>query len=351
MALSIGEAVIHPTEALENPETYFKAPVSAGPYVIDGFSPGDQVMHLVENESYVGGPLMVKAIDSVTVTDITQAALQLTSGQLDFAWGLPYASVDTASSIEGVEVILHPTGGVFQLGINPTLGGPLSDPIVRQAISLALNRVEISEKAWMGHTEVNPGWIFTTSPSYTPALPGDGEQDLDAAKDLLASTPYAAGFDMTIDTFGVRDGHTATVTLMKAQLAELGINVTVNPQEIPTVVDRLNKNVAQAFFQGSVAPTAASVMVVDNCPSGVWGRWFPTGDPTICELAVQAMGEVDPTDTLAEAQALAAEAMTIVPIVNRRDVIGSRVPLEVFGPVPNAPWLWVATREATGAEE
>ena len=297
LALALGDIGLHPANAMKD-QDYFLNPVSAGPYVIDNFSAGDQVMRLVENPNYVGGALMVKAIDSVTVTDITQAALQLTSGQLDFAWGLPYSSVDAAKAISGIQVVLHPTGGVFQLGVNPTNGGSLADASVRQAMSLALDRAEISEKAWLGVAEPNPGWVFASAPGFSAALPNDGEQDIAAAKTLMESTPFASGFDITIDTFGVRDGHTATVTLIKEQLAEIGINVIVNPLEIPTALVRLNNNTFEGFFQGSVAPSAASVMVVDNCPSGVWGRWMPTGNPEICDLALQAMGEADPTANL-----------------------------------------------------
>jgi peptide/nickel transport system substrate-binding protein len=350
MALANGEVAIHPNERIGD-EGYFLAPVSAGPYVIEDFSAGDQVMHLVENPNYVGGDLMVTAIDSVVVADITQAALQLTSGQLDFAWGLSYASAEAAESTEGVEVIAHPTGGVFQFGMNPTEGGPLADPDVRKAIALAVDRESISEKAWLGYAEPNPAWVFATSPEFEVALPDDGEPDLDAARELLAGTEWADGFEFTMDTFGVRDGHTATVTLLKEQLAELGITVIVNPLEVPTAVDRLNNNDFDAFFQGSVAPSAASVLVVDNCASGVWGRWMPTGDPEICELALQAMGEDDPSASLATVQEMMSEHMTIVPIVNRRDIVASRVPQEIFSPVANTPWLYVATQESMGVAE
>ncbi len=195
---------------------------------------------------------------------------------------------------------------------------------------------------------MNPAWVFATAPFYTPVLPNDGKRDVEAAKALLAETPFAGGFEFTMDTFGVRDGHNATVLLIKEQLAELGITVTANPLEIPTALERLNNNTFEAFFQGSVAPSASSVMTVSFCPSGVWGRWMPSGNPRICEMATTSMGEEDPTETLVKAQELAIESMPIIPLVNRVDVVGTRLPVEIFGPVANTPWLTVATTTSMG---
>ena len=95
LATALAALLLHPAEAMRN-ENYFRAPVSAGPYRIVDFAPGDQVMRLVENPNYVGGALMVKEIESITVPDVTQTVLQLTSGDLDFAFGLPYSFAATA---------------------------------------------------------------------------------------------------------------------------------------------------------------------------------------------------------------------------------------------------------------
>lgn len=341
VGLAMTDMLIHPAELMTD-EDYFDAPVSAGPYMIEDWEPGDQVMHLVENPNYVGGELMVKSIDSITITDMTQTVLQLMSGELDFAFGMPYTFAAAPDQNPDINVIAHPTGGVFQLGLNSTMtDGPLGDPQVRQAISLAIDRAEIAEKAFLGIVEVNPAWVFNTAQFYEPILPNDGAQDLEAARALLAETDWPDGFEMTIDTFGVRDGHTETVLLIQQHLAEIGITVTANPLEIAASLERLNNNTFEGFFQGSVAPSGPSVLVVDSCESGVWGRWMPSGNPQVCELAIQAMTEEDPTATMVEAQELAAESMSIIPLVDRRDLVGTRVPVEAFGPVANTPWLRV----------
>ncbi len=345
LATASGELLLHPTEALES-EDYFATPVSAGPYELVDFAPGDQTMRLVSNPNYVGGALMINEIEIVVVPDVTQTVLQLLNGELDFAFGMPYTFAAVEEQEEDITVLLHPTGGVFQLGLNTTMEGPLGDPTVRQAISLAIDRDEIAERAFLGVTEVNPAWVFATAPAYEPVLPDGGARDIEAAQELMDSTPFADGFELTIDTFGVRDGHNATVLLIQQQLAEIGITVVANPLEIPSALERLNENTFEAFFQGSVGPSGPSVMVVSFCPSGVWGRWMPSGNTRICDLAIEAMGEEDPSATLVEAQELAIEAMPIVPMLNRREVVGTRLPVEIFGPVQNTAFLHVATVES-----
>lgn len=345
LATGLGELSLHPAAAMQR-EGYFQSPVSAGPYELVGFAPGQQRMRLVANPNYAGGTPVITELEVVVVPDVTQTVLQLISGQLDFAFGMPYTFAAVEEQDDNISIILHPTGGVFQLGLNTTLDGPLGDPVVRQAISLAVDRQQIAERAFLNVTTVNPAWVFSTDPAYEPVLPNNGARDVAAARALLATTPYAGGFTMTIDTFAVRDGHNATLLLLKEQLSEIGIEVIPNPLEIPASLERLNSNTFEAFFQGSVGPSASSVMTVSFCPSGVWGRWMPSGDPRICDLAVQSSGEADPRATLTAAQKLAVERMPQVPLMDRREVVGTRLPVDYFGPVNNTPLLRVETVES-----
>ncbi len=346
-ALGQSSLLIHPGAKAED-KSYWNNPVSAGPYMLKDWHSGDQVMHLVENPNYVGGALMAKAIDVTYVADPTQAVLQLQNGNLDFAWALPYTFVAKAKSDPKISVVANPTGGVFQMGMNTTKGGPLGDATVRQAISLAINRQQIADTAFLGTTTVNPAWVPSSAPGYQAVLPKDGAQDIAGAKALLAKTKWPNGFPMTIDTFAEREGMPQTVLLLQQQLAQIGIKVTANPLQSSTSLDRLNNNTFEAFFQGSVAPTGPSVLVVDFCESGVWGRWMPSGNPKICELATKSMTEKDPKQTMLEAQQLAVEAMPIVPILNRRDIVGSRVGFDILQPVNNTPWVHVQTVAQAG---
>jgi ABC-type transport system substrate-binding protein len=349
LAAATGQSgmLIHPAAKIED-KTYWDNPVSAGPYMLQNWHAGDPIMHLVENPNYVGGELMVKAIDSSYIADATQAVLQLQNGDLDFAWALPYTFVAQAKGKTDIAVVKHPTGGVFQLGINTTKSGPLGDAKVRQAISLAINRQQIDDTAFLGITTVNPAWVPSSAAGYQPVLPGNGAQDVAGAKALLAQTQWPNGFAMSIDTFAEREAHPETVLLLQQQLAAIGIKVTANPVPSATSLARLNANNFDAFFQGSVAPTGPSVLVVDFCPSGVWGRWMPSGNPKICALATQAMTEADPTQTMVEAQQMALNSMPIVPILTRRDVVGSRIGFDVVQPVNNTPWVYVETVAQAG---
>ena len=339
--------LIHPAAKVDV-KTYWDNPVSAGPYMLQNWHTGDPIMHLVENPNYVGGPLMVKAIDSSYIADATQAVLQLQNGDLQFAWALPYTFVAQAKGKTDITVQEHPTGGVFQLGINTTKSGPLGNAKVRQAISLAINRQQIDDTAFLGITTVNPAWVPSSAAGYQSVLPGNGAQDVAGAKALLAQTQWPNGFPMTIDTFAEREAHPETVLLLQQQLAAIGIKVTANPIQSAASLARLNANNFDAFFQGSVAPTGPSVLVVDFCPSGVWGRWMPSGNPKICDLAIQSMTETDPTATMLQAQQMALDSMPIVPILTRRDVVGSRIGFDVMQPVNNTPWVYVETVAQAG---
>ena len=75
---------------------------------------------------------------------------------------------------------------------------------------------------------------------------------------------------------------------------------------------------------------------------------MPSGNPKICALATQSMTEADPTQTMVEAQQMALNSMPIVPILTRRDVVGSRIGFDVVQPVNNTPWVYVETVAQAG---
>lgn len=73
----------------------------------------------------------------------------------------------------------------------------LQDVRVRQALNYAIDRESIIENIYLGTTESNGQTFSQHYRGYEPDYP-TWEYDLDAAKELIASTPYAAGFDLNL---------------------------------------------------------------------------------------------------------------------------------------------------------
>jgi ABC-type transport system substrate-binding protein len=65
---------IHPKRLLESDPKYFEHPLSAGPYVVKEWVPNSNRALLEENPNYVKGPMAIKQIEIVYVSDHLRAA-------------------------------------------------------------------------------------------------------------------------------------------------------------------------------------------------------------------------------------------------------------------------------------
>ena len=142
---------LNPADKVAADPDYFTHPISAGPYMVTEYTPNGP-LKMAENPNYICGPMVVKNIEVAYVPDQTSKVLQLATGALDFVWDLPIAAKD--SFPPEVRQFIIEVGGANTLYLNMDpagkAGDKFADPKVRQAISLAINRQEIADKAFLG---------------------------------------------------------------------------------------------------------------------------------------------------------------------------------------------------------
>lgn len=264
--INTGYLPMYPKAKIEADPDYFTHPDAAGPYVVaPGWVPNTPTVTLTENPKYVGGPMMIKEMEFVTVADIQSTILQLTTGALDWATDLPMSNA-TGISPE-VEMSVENRTGIYDLKFNTASAGPVGNPLVRQAIALAINREDISQRVWYGQIPAAESFIYHDLPEFEAGvLANGGKQDIDAAKALLAQTPWPTGFDMNMITWAPRDGHVATATVLSEQLKAIGINVTIDAMEIAAAGERLTGSDWDTFFQGTSGYPAGQMAINYVCP-------------------------------------------------------------------------------------
>lgn len=319
---------INPTALVESDPDYFLHPVSAGPYVVDDWTPGDSVATLVENPKYWAGPMMTKEIDIVGVPDISSLVLQVASGDIDYAWDIPAASLSTLP--DTVNVTTGPNGGYNYLAVNMAKGNAFSDPRVRKAMSLAIDRKAIAEQAFQGMVPVATSFLYSCGDLCQPdLLPNAGVQDIDAAKALLAEAGYADGIDGgTMMVTGTRPGWQDAAVLISEQLAKVGITFEVKPTDDATWVEAFENNTFDAVFAGGAAPAQAALQQV-FADDGWWamGQGYTNAETT--ELVAQAGRTLDPAERQAiftKAQKIGQETMPVITVVERTSIIASTTP-------------------------
>ncbi len=271
-----------------------------GPYTLESWAPQDETV-LVRNPDYWGE---APFFDRVIIVNIAEAATQkaaLESGDIDIALDL---TPDQITDLEGNADI-----GIFRgpgqwthfllMNADPELGGPVSDPTVQLAVRYALD-YEGFKQLWPG--SVTPG----TNMAYFLAGAFQEEQaftrDLDRARELLTEAGYADGFDITLnypDFVGGGANMNTNAQKLQSDLAEVGINVTLNPGELQVSLEEY-RNGEQGFAYWFWGPDVLDpVDVLSFVPGGKVAsersNWNDdNADPEILELRDRAAVESDP---------------------------------------------------------
>jgi peptide/nickel transport system substrate-binding protein len=219
------QARIVPRDKLEK---IASEPVGTGPFRFKSFKPGERV-ELERNPDYFMAGL--PKLEAVTLRIIPESAGQvaaLASGDVDLVWNLPLESINQFKSDPNVTLDSVPTSTWDGIIMNNKLE-PFTDPKVRHAVSLAIDKAALVEFSLNGPGTPTHTMIPPNHPFYNKDLKIG--PDLAAAKKLLAETKHAKGFNITLHVPSGRPTRERTGTAVREMLKPLGINVDV--QRVP----------------------------------------------------------------------------------------------------------------------
>lgn len=342
-ALGSAPMFIHPKSKILADADYFLHPVSAGPYVIKDWTPGDSTWVMEENPNYVRGPMAIKRVEFIAIPDQTSRVLQLSTGVIDFVYDLPIPAMGSLPP----EIIVQkaPLNGQYHVAFN--LGLPESHPLrnakVRQAISLAIDREEINKKAFGGITAPATSFQY---PGTEEGLSGlFGKQDLEQAKKLLQETPFAGGFTVELQTWGQRAGWTDACLVIAENLEEIGITAKILPVEDAVAVANLKAGKYEMQFSGN-ASAPMTFFRNQFYPGSFWTDVMKYNNPEVTKLIDEATNAADKKvriEKIQQAQRLAYEDMPLMPICSRVVAVGSRIDEKILYianlPAGTNPWI------------
>ncbi len=212
--------------------------IFTGPFAVKAFESGAS-LELIPNAHYAGAQARPD-IFLRRIADGQSLALAFAAGELDMAFNLPVETLPMLAGGEG-KVISFPVAYQYMMWMN-TRRPALSDPRVRRAIDLAINRADLVAAAQAG---VPATGAFAQN--YPFAAEGALPYDLAAAAALLEE----AGWKMGPDGVRIRKGEPLELVLyaypqrpdlvtfqpvVRAALAELGVAVTTQVTESATQV-------------------------------------------------------------------------------------------------------------------
>ncbi|MFQ5813424.1 MAG: ABC transporter substrate-binding protein, partial [Anaerolineae bacterium] len=222
-----------------------------GPYKIARWE-RDVEMELVANPDYPLDPPKWSSIIVRYFADATTMRLALESGEIDIAWKtlLPTDYVDLEDN-PNVTVIEGPGAYIRYICINATTE-PFDDIRIKQALSLAIDREEISDRVYMATHQPLYSMVPMGMAGHIDAFP---ERDLDAAKALLTEAGYSEASPLEMDLWWTPthygDTEADVATVIKANLEETGmIVVTLQSAEWATYTDNFGPGTMPVFLLG-----------------------------------------------------------------------------------------------------
>lgn len=322
-------SIVSPAAVAKHGEKGFaQNPVGAGPFMLENFTPGQEVA-LKAFDGYWGGK---PATDRLVFKYIAEAATRvaaLRTGSVDVIDTVPVQLVSGLKRESSLEVITRPSLRPLGLVIN-LAKAPFDDVRVRQALNHAIPVKQIAERVFFGFAKASDSPLAFDTQGYKRA--GEYEYSFDKAKALLAQAGWTPGADGKLQkggqplkmrmlaSEGLFPGDVSITEICQRAFQQVGIDAAITKIEGGAYWGALRKERAALDFDVAIFgfnPSNASGLyhleslfksnADDNGKLDVWniGRYR---DAKVDELLRQANETVD----LAKQNALLGEVQQIV---------------------------------------
>ncbi len=278
-------------------------PVGTGPFMFSAYTPQTS-LELVANDDYFRGAPKLAGVEIRYMPDTTSRELALQSGEIDAGAGLAEAAwVDRINTEGNLVAEIFGVGESVFLNLDIT-NEYLKDPLVRQAITLAISREEHQALYGSPVAEITysvvpeqlvPGGL-TREEVEAAGLPID--QDIEQAKALLTEAGYPDGFSLSLVTSEMA-AYRSNYEVLQAELSEIGIEIELSVVDHATMHSQIREGVNPIVIYSAYRPTADSylnrffasdsIIMTGAKPDANFSHY--TG---IDDLIAQARAELDP---------------------------------------------------------
>lgn len=203
-------------------------PAGSGPFVFEQWTQGDSVV-LKRNENYWGTPTKLAGVTFKYFTDANAMNAAMLAGQLDVVSNVAAPQALDQFNDPRFTILEGVTSGEIVLGFNHQTPA-LQNLKVRLAIIHAIDRKGLRDSVWAGKGPLIGSMVPPTDPWYED-LSNEIPYDPAKARELLAESGVGpVSLRLRIPTLPYAPG---AATYITSQLAEVGIQVTVDELEFP----------------------------------------------------------------------------------------------------------------------
>ncbi|MFG3557579.1 ABC transporter substrate-binding protein [Micromonospora sp. NPDC047557] len=307
-------------------DSYEQAPIGQGPFKMKGTWQHDSKIDVERYDAYPGEKPKVKDIEFRIYQQLTAAYADVLADNLDVLPTIPTESLSTAPTDLGDRYQTSPMSS-FQFLAFPTFDKDYSKPDVRKAISMAIDRDEITKSVFKGSQQSARSFVSPVLPGYRENTAGAaGEFNPTEAKKLYQA---AGGPSKIVISYNGDGGHKdwvdATVNQLKANLGVDAVGVA-EPKFADLLTKVEKKQPVGAFRMGWVMDYPSmedylGPLYSTNGSSNYYGYSNPEFDKLVKEGSA-AKTQDEAIAKYQQAEDILAKDMPVIPLRFGQNVYG-----------------------------
>ncbi|MFT0849606.1 ABC transporter substrate-binding protein [Achromobacter sp. F4_2707] len=332
-----------------------KAAIGTGPFKLVSFT-AREGFELQRNADYWGGEVPWEKVNFIEISNDAARVAALQSNRVDVVNYVPFGDVERLRNSKDTQEIQGESIYVFLLypdhrpqsdlvtdkNGNPLPSNPLADRRVREALSLAINRKAIVERALEGFAKPANQLI---DDKFFGAIPNPKElaYDPDRARELLAEAGYPDGFKLPLHCTNDRlPGDGATCRALGQMFSRIGIDTSVNAISRTVFVpartrgDYVLTMAGWGSVSGEAGYTMSSIAHTNDSSKGLGAfNVSHVSNPKSDELIAKAMRTLDDAERrklFEESMATVLEDFAIIPVLQLSSVWGVKADKVTFTP-------------------
>ncbi len=274
----------------------------SGMYIMTSYIPDSEIV-LEKNPSYWGEATNVDKYIIQIQDDANTQMMTLSSGDIDIACNMTEDTMSELEGTSGITLLNNSTKTVsfIMMNMDESIGGPVADTKVQQAIRLAVDYAGIQTICGEGTTTpysiIQSGFFGSLGERETDYT------DIEAAKALLTEAGYPDGFDIDLTVCDLAmEGIPLTDLAQKiaSDLSQIGINVNI-------VSEAWAAGYGDDYRDGKLGFTVMYWGIDYNDPNvqleflpggvvGLRAGWTAESDPEIAALYAKATNAIEEAD-------------------------------------------------------
>jgi peptide/nickel transport system substrate-binding protein len=332
-----------------------------GPYVLVSRDPEVRTVLRVNENHWAETP---PAVTDIIYTPITEAATRvaaLLAGDVDFVQDVPVQDIARLEQTAGIRVTTGPENrniffsydqGSEDLRSASVEGNPFANPLVREAMALALDRDAIQQVVMRGQSQPSAAPLPPFVNGWTEEMHAYSGPDYARATELMAEAGYADGF--SVDFHCPNDRYLndeAICTAFVGMLGRIGINANLVSQSRTLHFPLIQNREIDFYLLGWGVPTFDSQYVFDFLVAtreGARGGWNgsnysnPDADALIEAMATETDLEAR-NQMIADVWNMVMEDRVFLNVHNQLLAYATREGLNIDVHPENQPNMWEAT--------